>query len=109
MYSDRRGTDKSHPGQNLPDKRPPDKPQIKNPREQLRENLYRGLLSGFFRTRPTKNGGRSKMYIYISSFYFKSLLTDRNKLHKSHNKNIEVIILIIKTRKTGSQLRRHSC
>ena len=46
MHSDRRETDKKHPGQNLPDKRqnPPDK----NPHEQLRENLYRGLLSGFF-------------------------------------------------------------
>ena len=43
MYYDRRGTDKNHPGQNLLDKRPPDK----SPREQLRENLYRELLSGF--------------------------------------------------------------
>ena len=31
--------DKNHPEQNLPDKRPT---------EQLRENLYRGILSGFF-------------------------------------------------------------
>ena len=38
MYSDRRGTDKNHPGQNLPGK---------NTREQLRENSYRGFLSGF--------------------------------------------------------------
>src|SRR6218665_1237136 len=42
-------TDKNHSGQNLPDKRPPDKtPRTKTPREQLRENLYMGLLSGFF-------------------------------------------------------------
>ena len=37
MYSDRTGTDKNHPRQNPPDK---------NPREQLRENLYKG---GFVR------------------------------------------------------------
>ena len=48
MYSDRRGKDKNHPGQNLPDKRPLTKPPGQNLREQLRENLYRGLLSGIF-------------------------------------------------------------
>ena len=37
----------NHPGQNLPDKIPRTKPPDKNPREQLRENLYRGILSGF--------------------------------------------------------------
>ena len=37
-------TDKNHPGQNLPDKRPSNK----KPREKLRENLYRGLLYWFF-------------------------------------------------------------
>ena len=55
MYSDRRGTDKNHPGQNLPDKR--QKPSDKNPREQLRGNLYRGLLSGFFVLGLLKSGG----------------------------------------------------
>src|SRR6218665_1086735 len=50
MYSDRRGTEKNHPGQNLPDK---------NSRNQLREILYRGLLSGFVYT--TKNWG-SEMF-----------------------------------------------
>ena len=29
--------------------------------EQLRENLYMGLLSGFLYYRPTKNGGGSDM------------------------------------------------
>ena len=49
MYCDRRGIGQKPPGQNLPDKRPPDKiPLDKNPHEQLRENFYRGLLSGFF-------------------------------------------------------------
>ena len=38
------GTDKNYPGQNFPDKRPPDK----TPGQQLRENFYRGFLSGFF-------------------------------------------------------------
>jgi len=51
MYCDTRGTDKNHPGQNFPDKRPSDKTPgrpYKNSREKLRENLYRGLLSGIF-------------------------------------------------------------
>ena len=49
------GTDKNHPGQNLPDKgqKSPDK----NPHEQLRENLYRGLLSGLFVLSLLKMGG----------------------------------------------------
>ena len=45
--------DKNHPGQNLPDKRPSDK----NPCEQLREDLYKGLLSGFFVLGQLKMGG----------------------------------------------------
>ena len=52
MYSDRRGTDKNHPGQSLPDK---------NPHKQLRENLYRGFLSGFFVLGLIKMGGGSEM------------------------------------------------
>ena len=32
------------------------KPPGQNPGEQFRENLYRGICSGFC-TRPTKNGG----------------------------------------------------
>src|SRR6218665_316381 len=46
MHSDRRGTDKKNPKQNLPDKR--QNLRTKPPCEQLRENLYRGLLSWFF-------------------------------------------------------------
>src|SRR6218665_688834 len=49
------GTDKNHPGQNLPDKR--QKPQDKNPREQLSENLYSKLLSGLFVLGLLKVGG----------------------------------------------------
>ena len=48
MYSDRIGTDKNHPGQNLPDKRPLTKPPDKNLREQLRENLYKGVFVRVF-------------------------------------------------------------
>ena len=40
--------DKNHPRQNLPDK---------SPREQLRANLYKGLLSGFFVLGLLKIGG----------------------------------------------------
>src|SRR6218665_23425 len=53
MYSDRRGMDKTPPRQNLPNKRPLDN----NPRKQWRENLYRGLLAGFFVLGLLKIGG----------------------------------------------------
>src|SRR6218665_972551 len=43
MYSDRRGTDKNHPGRNLPDKRPPDKPPNKSPRELTQRHVHVGL------------------------------------------------------------------
>src|SRR6218665_2979317 len=56
--------DKNHPEQNLPDKRPLTKPPDKNPREQLRENLYRGLLSGIFVLGQLKIGG-SEMCEYF--------------------------------------------
>jgi len=55
MYSDRRGNGQNHPEQNLPDKR--QNPRTKIPREQLRENLYRGLLSRFFVLGLLKIGG----------------------------------------------------
>src|SRR6218665_3057984 len=51
------GMDKNHPGLNLPDKRPSDKTPGKNPLEQLRENLYKGLLSGIFLLGLLKIGG----------------------------------------------------
>src|SRR6218665_3065260 len=43
-------------------------------------------------------------------FVLFQIIVDRpQQVTESHNKNIEVIIiLIIKTRKTGSQLRRHN-
>src|SRR6218665_2160571 len=56
MYSDRRGN-----GQKPPRTKPPGQ----KPREQLRENLYMGLLSGFFCTRPTKNQGRPRCVTYF--------------------------------------------
>src|SRR6218665_1361003 len=42
------GTDKNHPGQTFQTKDPLTKAPDKSPREQLRQNLYRRLLSGFF-------------------------------------------------------------
>src|SRR6218665_1833721 len=50
------GTDKNHPGENLPVKGPPDESPWTNPLEQLRENMYRGFCPGFC-TRPTINLG----------------------------------------------------
>ena len=53
------GMDKSHPGQNLPDKIPSDKtPRTKTPTNNW-ENLYRGLLPGFFVLGLLKIGGWS--------------------------------------------------
>src|SRR6218665_2354408 len=45
MYSYRRGTDKTTPDKTFQTK---DKTPGQSPREQLRENLYMGLLSGLF-------------------------------------------------------------
>jgi|SRR6218665_3833172 len=58
MYSDRRGYGQKSPRttpsrQKTPGQKPPDK----SPREQLRENLYRGLLPGFFVLGLLKIGG----------------------------------------------------
>src|SRR6218665_3688147 len=55
MHSDRRGN-----GQKAPRTKPSrqkTKPPDKNPREKLRENLYRELLSGFFVLSLLKIGG----------------------------------------------------
>src|SRR6218665_75357 len=57
MYSDRTGTDKSHPGQNLPDKRPPDKTSG--------QNLYKGAFVRVFYTRPSKIGGGPRCVTYF--------------------------------------------
>src|SRR6218665_2285620 len=61
MYFDRRGN-----GQKPPRTKPfRQKTPGQNPREQLTENLYKGLLSGFF-TRPTKNrAGGPRCVTYI--------------------------------------------
>jgi len=39
MYSDRRGTDKNHPGQNLPDKTPRTNPGQNPPRTKTHRDL----------------------------------------------------------------------
>src|SRR6218665_878296 len=83
MYCDRRGTDKNHPGQNLPDKGPLTKPPDKIPREQLRENLYRGLLSGYFVLGLLKIGGfRDVTYFWVSG------KCDRGRRGKNWPKNV---------------------
>jgi len=54
MYFDRTGTDKNHPGQNLPDKRPSDKTPEQKPLRTI-ETEFVGLQGGFcpgFCTRP---------------------------------------------------------
>src|SRR6218665_1374067 len=57
--------DKNHSGQNLPDKRPSDKSPGQKPRQQLRENLYRGLLSGFFVLGLLKKSGGPRCVTYF--------------------------------------------
>src|SRR6218665_116614 len=49
--------DKNHPGQNLPDKNPEQKP-----REPLREILYKGFLSGLFVLLIIEGGSRCVTY-----------------------------------------------
>src|SRR6218665_567093 len=53
MYSDRTRTDKNHPGQNLPGKRPLTKPPGQKP--QLKQNFYKGAFVRVFCTRPYRN------------------------------------------------------
>jgi len=58
MYSDRRGTDKNHPGQNLPDKRPSDKtPEQKPPRTIERDFEHGAIVRVFFVLGLLKIGG----------------------------------------------------
>src|SRR6218665_2742160 len=62
MYSDRRGNGQKPPRtkpsrQKTPTQKAPDK----RPREQLRENLYRGLLAGIVVLGLLKIGGGSEM------------------------------------------------
>jgi len=58
MYSDRKGNGQKPPRiKPSRQKTPWQKPSDKNPREQLRENLYRGLLSGFLVLGLLKIGG----------------------------------------------------
>src|SRR6218665_273402 len=57
MYSDRRGTDKNHPGQNLRDKRPPDKTREQKPPRKIEREFVQGAFVRDFCTRPTKNRG----------------------------------------------------
>jgi len=58
MYSDRTGKDKKHPGQNLPDKRRPDKtPRTKTPVNNGDRICTRELFSGFFVLDLLKIGG----------------------------------------------------
>jgi len=57
MYSDKRGTDKNHPDKTFQTKDTLTKLPDKNPHERLRENLYKGLLSGFFVLGLLKIGG----------------------------------------------------
>ena len=57
MHSDRRGTDKNHPGQNLPDKRPPDKTTGQKPPRTIETEFVQGTFVWDICTRPTKNRG----------------------------------------------------
>src|SRR6218665_3305253 len=58
MHSDRRGTDKKHPGQNLPDKR--QNPRTKTPRTNEGEFVH-GAFVRFFVLGLLKMGGGSEI------------------------------------------------
>src|SRR6218665_277752 len=87
MYSDRTGTDKIHPRQNLPDKRPPDKTPGQNPRKQLRQNLYKGLLSGFFVLGLLIIGGVPRCVTYFRGRGMPGCVTKCNRGGKKLAKN----------------------
>ena len=55
---------KTTPDKTFQTKDPADTPPDKKPCEQLRKNLYRGLLPGFSCTRPTKNRGWPRCVTY---------------------------------------------
>src|SRR6218665_1327898 len=56
--------DKNPPGQNLPEKRPSDKPSRTKLREQLRE-FVQGVLVRIFCTRSTKKSGGPRCEAYF--------------------------------------------
>jgi len=66
MYSDRRGTDKNHPGQNLPDKRPSDKRPGQKPPRTIQTEFVQAAFVRVFCTRPNKNRGWSEMWDVLS-------------------------------------------
>ena len=57
MYSDRRETDKNHPGQNPPDKRPSDKTSEQKPPRTIEREFVQGAFVGVFVLGLLKNGG----------------------------------------------------
>ena len=66
MYSDITGTGKNHPDKTFQIKDPLTKPPDKKPREQLRQNLYKGAFSGYFVLGLLKIGGGSEMCDVLS-------------------------------------------
>src|SRR6218665_2914343 len=64
MYSDRRGTNKN-PDKTFKTKDPLTKLLDKNPHEQLRQKLYKGLLSGFFVLGLLNIGGGPRCVTYF--------------------------------------------
>src|SRR6218665_3040276 len=57
MYSDRRGNGQKPLGQNLPDKRPPDRTPGQKPPRTIEREFVQGAFVRDFCTRLTKNGG----------------------------------------------------
>src|SRR6218665_88876 len=69
MYSDRRRYGQKPPRtKSYRQKNPGQKSPDKSPREQLRENLYRGFLSGFFVLGLLKIGGSEMCDILLGGF-----------------------------------------
>ena len=57
MNSDRRGTDKNHPGQNFLDKRPPDKTSGQKPPRTIEREFVQGTFVRVFILGLLKIGG----------------------------------------------------
>ena len=59
------GTDKNHPGQNLPDKNPLTKALGQKPPRTIETEFVQGAFVRVFCTRPTKNGGGPRCVTYF--------------------------------------------
>ena len=102
MYSDRRGYGQKPPRIKALRTKAPDK----SPREQLRENLYRGLLSGFFLLGLLKIGEGSEMFLQTGRKCFRRW---RSSSLTTYNSSLWIWTLVISCFMSGLHNLRPNC